>query len=152
MIIYWNRLILFIVGVVSGSLAISAVIAPVVQHVLGFPHGEGIYNFLSPICHQYPTRSLWVLERPLGLCARCLSGYLGVFSAVLFWQSSIAFKKRVLIGIPILAVSIIEPLFQLLTSYQSTNIIRFVLGVLGGIALCLLLLPVIPVSPKGAAR
>jgi uncharacterized membrane protein len=152
MIIFWNRSILLIVGVTSGLLAISALAAPVIQHVLGFPHGEGIYNGLDPICHQYPTRSLWLFGRPLGLCTRCLSGYLGVLLAVLFWRNSMPLRKRALIGVPVFAVSVIEPLFQFLTSYQSSNATRFVLGAAGGIALCLLLLPVVPINPKGVVR
>ncbi|MCP4123851.1 MAG: DUF2085 domain-containing protein [Bacteroidetes bacterium] len=148
----WNRSILAIIIVVAGSLVAIAICAPIIQHFRGYPYGEELYRFLHPICHQYPTRSLWVFDRPLGLCTRCLSGYLGVMFAVFFRRWWWGGKKRFVIGLLLLALAILDPIVQLNTSYISSNPMRFLTGALGGFAVSLMFMPVFSLQSKGKLR
>jgi uncharacterized membrane protein len=116
--------------------------APVLQELKGYPAGEGIYSLFSPICHQYPTRSFWIFERPWALCARCSSAYLGVALAALFIKPALPFYKRSLIGAILVALAAIDPTLQLFGFYESINTIRLITGLLGGIGGFLLLYPI----------
>lgn len=116
-----------------------ALLAPTSQHFIGFPAGEKYYNLLQSICHQYPSRSLFIFDQPLGLCSRCFAGYFGVFFASTFLVLRLSYLKRFLLGLLILSIMIIDPIVQLLTNYESNNIIRFLTGFAGGIAFFLII-------------
>lgn len=115
------------------GLPFLAISAPIVQTSFGFPNGEGIYSILSPVCHQYPTRSLWILNRPFALCSRCFSGYLGLGIGFLLIRSQNNYLKRLIFGIGLAIPGVLDGLIQLWTTYESTNIIRFLTGFSGGI-------------------
>lgn len=121
--------------------------APTVQHFAGYPAGESIYAMFSPICHQYPTRSFWIFNRPWALCARCSSAYLGIALTALFLRLRLGFLKRAAIGALIIVIVAIDPIFQLLGFYESTNYIRLTTGLVGGLGAFLLLYP-IPLKHK----
>lgn len=123
------------------GLPFLAISAPVIQTTFGYPNGEGFYSFLSPICHQYPTRSLWVLNRPFALCSRCFSGYLGLSIGFLFFHSQIRYLKRFFFGIGLLIPGVLDGLIQLWTTYESTNIIRFFTGLSGGLGVFYIIYP-----------
>ena len=115
------------------GLPLLAFSAPIIQTTYGYPNGEGIYSILSPICHQYPTRSLWILNRPFALCSRCFSGYFGLGVGFLFFLSQNNYLKRLIFGVGLLSPGVLDGLMQLWTSYESTNIIRFFTGFSGGL-------------------
>jgi hypothetical protein len=56
-------------GVCALGLVLMSLWAPVVQSSRGYPAGEGAYRALTHICHQYPSRCVWVAGRPMALCA-----------------------------------------------------------------------------------
>ena len=60
------------------GVVLSAVTAPIIEKIYGYPTGENIYSFFWYVCHQYPTRSFWVLQHPFALCSRCTGGYTGI--------------------------------------------------------------------------
>jgi len=124
------------------SLSLLAVAAPTIQSIFGYPSGEGLYSLLSPICHQYPTRSLWILNRPFALCSRCFSGYLGVGIGLYFIQSQKKYLFRLLIGFLLILPGILDGLIQLNTSYESVNMIRVLTGFLGGLGVFYLFYPI----------
>lgn len=124
-----------------GIIFFLAVFAPIIQEVKGYPAGESIYALFRPICHQYPTRSLWIFDRPWALCTRCSFGYLGIAIASIFLKLKASYRIRALLGFLLLAVVAIDPLFQLLTLYESTNILRILTGLIGGCAVFLILYP-----------
>jgi|TARA_B100000809_G_scaffold257806_1_gene300031 uncharacterized membrane protein len=123
------------------GLPLLAISAPIIQTTFGFPNGEGIYSFLSPICHQYPTRSLWILNRPFALCSRCFSGYFGLGIGFLFFRSQNNYLKRLILGIGLLIPGVLDGLIQLWTSYESTNTIRFFTGFSGGLGVFYIIHP-----------
>lgn len=136
-----TTLILMIIPIV---LVFTAFSAPAVQTLIGYPAGEREYALLSKICHQYPTRCIWILHRPMALCARCLFGYLGLLAGMALIIGSTSFTlswKRAVFGILLLLIAIIDPLIQLLTGYESSNFVRAVTGLFGGLAITWILFP-----------
>jgi len=131
----------FIFGVLFIIISFLALIAPVIQSVFGYPYGEKIYTLLSPVCHQYPTRSLWITNRPFALCCRCFGGYLGLGLSFFIIHSSHKYIKRFLIGLIMILPSIIDGLFQIMSTYESINIIRFITGLSAGLGLFFIVYP-----------
>jgi len=123
------------------SIALLSLAAPTMQTFFGFPYGEKIYSFLSPICHQYPTRSLWILERPFALCSRCFAGYLGIALTAVLVFSMQKYIKRLTIGVICLIPGIFDGLLQLFTEYESSNLARFLTGILGGFGIFMMIFP-----------
>ena len=130
-----------LLGLFFFSLSLLAISAPVIQTVIGYPNGEGIYSLLSPICHQYPTRSFWILDRPFALCSRCFSGYLGLSIGFLLISYKATYYKRFLWGVTYLIPGVLDGLLQLWTSYESTNIMRFFTGLSGGVGIFFIIYP-----------
>lgn len=122
-----------------GSLSI---IAPVQQTIQGYPKGERIYSLLSPICHQYPTRSFWIMDRPFALCSRCVSGYLGLSLGLFFPVFNLKYFTRVMVGGILLIPGIADGLLQYYTGYESINALRFITGLLGGIGIAFIMIPI----------
>ncbi len=116
--------------------------APIIQHIKGYPAGENIYTLLSPICHQYPTRSFWIFDRPWALCARCSTAYLGIALAAVFSKSKYPYYQRAMIGIILICLAAIDPILQLFSFYESNNIIRLITGIIGGYGAFMLLYPI----------
>lgn len=58
-------------------LAGAAVVAPYVSASGYSLFALAIFWFFSPVCHQDPARSFWILGAPVAVCARCLGIYLG---------------------------------------------------------------------------
>lgn len=113
-----------------------AVTAPTIQHLLGYPMGESLYDLVDPICHQYPSRSLWLFDRPSALCFRCTMGYAGLsLVAPLSFIRGIRKKSWYLLGFFGLIISITEPLLVGVSVYESSNLTRIIFGLLGGISL-----------------
>jgi len=135
---YFIRICVFIFSFIIVILSIGA---PILQTIYGYPDGESIYILLHKICHQYPTRSFWIMNRPFALCSRCFGGYLGLSLASLLITFNNKFFYRIIIGIIFLLPGIIDGLVQLKYSYESTNLIRFITGMIGGIGFFLILCP-----------
>ena len=138
---YSDRMLRITISLFFGGIVILSFYAPVTQHINNYPAGEEIYSLFNPICHQYPTRSFWLFNRPTALCARCVSGYLGVFLASIFIRLRIKYRYRLLIGIGLLLIAIIDPILQLNSSYESANAVRFLSGLIGGISVFLIIYP-----------
>lgn len=138
---FLDRIFRTVIVLLFGSMTLLAIYAPLIQHFNHYPAGEEIYSLFRPICHQYPTRSFWIFGLPFALCARCSSGYLGVVLAAAFLKLNFKYSHRLIIGILILLVAIIDPVLQLYGYYESNNIARFVSGLSGGISVFLILYP-----------
>jgi len=132
-------LIRFILSATSFSLFLAAILAPLIQHIFGYPHGEAIYSHLSGICHQYPTRSFWIFNRPFALCSRCTSMYMGLFIFSTFFTIKKNYTKRLIIGFSLILFVSFDPIIQLFTSYESNNFIRLVTGIIGGVGTFLII-------------
>ncbi len=119
-------------GVLGAGLVAMAVGAPVMQHMLGFPHGESFYALLDPICHQYPTRSLWVFDRPFALCARCTTGYLGLAIASAWSIRPSARRSLIWIAVAAFVIAIVEPIVHPRIVDDVSIASRLVFGLIGG--------------------
>jgi len=143
-----NKVIRIIFGIFFLSLSLLAIIAPTYQSICGYPKGEKIYSLLSPICHQYPTRSIWIFDRPFALCSRCFGGYLGLGISYFIIHPKQKYLFRLLKGIILVIPGITDGIFQLMTIYESSNIIRLITGILGGIGIFYILYPFKSVKDK----
>ncbi len=120
------------IGAIALGIVTFSVAAPVIQNFFGYPAGEEIYYHLSGICHQYPTRSFWIFDRPFALCARCTTGYLGLMIFAFFFKISWNYSKRLLLGFLFLFLAVLDPFIQLFFNYESNNYLRFLSGIIGG--------------------
>lgn len=132
------------------AIVFSAITAPILQKVFGYPAGEKIYSIFGHICHQYPTRSFWVLDLPFALCSRCTGGYMGVFLTAFIFSYNIhlkteklglIIKKRFFTGTLLLLIGVLDGLWQALGFYDSGNLARFFSGLIGGAGVFFLLYP-----------
>lgn len=135
------RLLRIVVTCAALALAVASLAAPAWQSARGYPAGEGAYRTLSHICHQYPSRCLWVAGRPSALCARCTAGYLGVAAMALAMPRLRPRRGARRLGLALLAVAVAEPWARLLAGGESNLMMRLVLGSAGGIGLCLVTFP-----------
>lgn len=137
----YRNLTINALGIFFLCISLLSLTAPLIQSLNGYPSGEGLYSFLSPICHQYPTRSLWIMERPFALCTRCFSGYLGLGIGMIFIRPNYFYFRRLLIGMLLLLPGVLDGVIQLLTDYESNNFTRAFTGLVAGVGLYFILCP-----------
>jgi uncharacterized membrane protein len=122
----------FFFALLGAGLVVVALGAPVLQHVMGFPYGESWYAIVDPICHQFPTRSLWIFDRPFALCARCTAGYAGLAVASV-WSLRPSARRRLLwVAVAAFAVAIVEPIVHPRVVDDVSKASRLFFGLLGG--------------------
>jgi uncharacterized membrane protein len=115
----------------------AAVAAPLGNGLLGYPSGERFYAFLSDICHQFPTRSFWLFDHPLAICARCTGGYLGITAGVLavMLTKGPTGRNHLAMGAALFVAAVLEAYIGL----SDGNIWRAISGFVGGYGLMLLI-------------
>lgn len=123
------------------SIFILALLAPIIQHLKGYPSGENIYSFFSSVCHQYPTRCLWVFNLPTALCSRCCFLYFGLSISPLVFRSEKRYLSRLLFGLFLIIIASIDPILQLLKLYESNNYLRVFTGFIGGVGTFFVIYP-----------
>ncbi|MFQ5684382.1 MAG: DUF2085 domain-containing protein [Candidatus Binatia bacterium] len=99
-----------------------------------------LYWILSPLCHQRPSRSLWIFGSPMGVDARCFALYTAFLLTGLSLRCDLG-KTRWRIGLLLLLPILVDGFTQLFGLRESTNVLRVLTGALGGIGLGLLLYP-----------
>ena len=117
-----------------------AIIAPILEYQR-LEVSRTLYDTTHNICNQLPTRCLWILTSPMGLCARCFGIYLtmlatGIF-LIRFGSKHIYWKSAVLLMIP----CIIDGSTQYLGHRLSNNGLRLITGSLAGIGMGLFFFP-----------
>jgi len=87
-----------------------------------------LYLFFSPICHQLPERSFFLFGHQLPVCARCIGIYLGAFSGSFFARKNSP-PPWVLVAavVPMALDGGTQLVFR-----ESTNVLRFVTGLIAG--------------------
>ncbi len=105
-----------------------------------------IYLLFSPGCHQLPERSLFLFGYKLAVCARCTAIYFGFLIASLIYPLFKEIDNKETPGKWLLILSLIpmglDGGAQMVTSYESTNLIRAITGGIFGIILPLYIIPV----------
>ena len=120
-----------------------AISAPVVQAILGYPYGELGYRLLFSICHQYPLRSFWILDHPMGVCARCTGGYSGVVLGIIVILSKSNYNRHqpgflLVLGSILFALGVGDAILKTWTGIDGTNAWRLSTGLVGGMGFAVL--------------
>ncbi len=90
-----------------------------------------IFLFFSPVCHQDPARSFWILGAPVAVCARCLGIYLGAAAGA--WIP--APRRMLLSGLALFAaLNLADVLTEAAAWHGNWKLTRFLLGALLGLA------------------
>lgn len=93
-----------------------------------------IYKWL-PIffgCHCRPDRSFFISGKQFPICARCTGELVGMFLCIFSYHF---IKFKISIYILLMIPLILDGFIQLLTNYESTNLKRFITGLLFGYSL-----------------
>lgn len=140
-----ERVFLISWGVFVGFIAVlflGVIAAPLFRFWGAHGLADFLYRFYHLTCHQLSSRSWFILGEKLGVCVRCFATYLSLIPAAtaLFirplreWLARRSFLKFVLpVFLGLLSPTIIDGLLQLLTPWESVNLLRFITGGLAGI-------------------
>jgi uncharacterized membrane protein len=126
-------LILAIPVCLLGNLAFMSCFAPVAEEYSLFTISNFFYGFLSGICHQYPTRCLWILNRPMALCSRCFSVYASL-TICLLCLPLIRGRKFIVLSTLLFIPLVVDGLLQFGGIAASDHFRRGLTGVLFGAA------------------
>ncbi|MGH2396535.1 MAG: DUF2085 domain-containing protein [bacterium] len=133
----------------SATLAALALAAPMLEYVRS-PVARPLYRLLSFICHQIPSRSLFIAGSNAGLCFRCMAMYAALAAATAFPLGTMIQRLgrgfHGLLHVPLArSISAVKGLFILMLIADgllpilgwppSTNTRRIVTGFLGGWAI-----------------
>lgn len=118
---------------IFGYLAVISLLAPILEEYFFYSISNYFYNVLSSICHQFPSRSLWIINRPMGLCSRCFSIYAS-FSISIFFIPLFKKNKNIFMISFLLLPLILDGFFQYYGIRGSDNFTRMFSGILFGVA------------------
>jgi len=95
------------------------------------PVARGVYLTGDIMCHQHANRSFFIGGNQMPFCARCVGIFLGLTIGMII---GLFFEVRVGIGLYLLALipMVLDGGLQLVSSYESTNFIRLLTGLLVG--------------------
>jgi uncharacterized membrane protein len=108
-------------------------LAPILEEYYFYSLSNYFYNVLSSICHQYPTRSLWIMNRPMGLCSRCFAVYAS-FSISLIFLPLLKNRRHIALLCFLFLPLILDGLLQYYNIGESDNFSRVLSGVLFGVS------------------
>ena len=137
---------------VSGLFLLLTIILPFFLDKTGFV--SIISDLFGIICHQNPERSIFVLGNSMPLCARCFGMAVGTFAACCvgvlltpvgsFFDRCMTYfhlpkEEKNLKYLAIILMILMVPMMadgfiQLLTDYESTNVLRVMTGTIFGYA------------------
>lgn len=97
-------------------------------------------TFFGKICHQIPERCFSFRGKKLPICARCSGLYLGIvlgFLLTFLIKDYLSFNISFLLSIDILLIfiEILDVAIKKDKLINDTNIKRFIIGILGGLAI-----------------
>lgn len=94
-----------------------------------------VYSCGDRLCHQKAERSFFINNNQMPFCSRCTAIWLGLtigLGFMIFYKIELDQKFLILIIIGFVPITI-DGVGQLLNLWESTNIIRFITGILIGI-------------------
>jgi uncharacterized membrane protein len=105
-------------------------------------------------CHGIPRRCLTLWNVPMPICARCTAIYGGALAGLILMRLLPAMSERAArMAMAIAATPLaIDGLTQLTTLRESTNALRLITGVLGGIGFALWALTAVERHTPGATE
>ena len=116
-----------------GYLAIISLLAPILEEYYLYSLSNYFYSVLSNICHQYPTRSLWIMNRPMGLCSRCFAIYTS-FSISLVFLPLLKNRRHIVLLCFLFLPIILDGFLQYYNIKESNNFNRVLSGLMFGTA------------------
>lgn len=119
--------------IISFILVLSSMTAPLFQEYRIYRLSALLYQFERNICHQLPTRCIWLFNRPMGLCARCFGIYTGIFLFTLLILSYNFYIKTIWILLLIIPISI--DIGAKTWGWHGTRLTSFFTGILGAISI-----------------
>ena len=125
-------------------LLISSFFTPYFETRLMTNYYEFFNGILGKICHQYPSRCLYVFGSNMGLCARCFSIYLSILiSSVFYLFLDINLKgySRLIMASILITPLIVDGITQHLHLQTSTNFVRVITGLMAGLGISNILVP-----------
>lgn len=111
-----------------------------------------IREFGSVICHQRPSRCLWLNDYPCGLCAKCLGFYLGVwFSTIIFLVFGLVLRGlfSLVITMPFIYLMIDSFVIKHAIVLPAENIANVILAIVAGFGMYNLFLNVLALGGRG---
>ena len=117
---------------------LDSIIAPLLESKMI----QASFYFYLPlcfICHQLPTRCLWIFGSNMALCSRCFGIYSGIVLIGIFfnlrWINKFSWKFAFIFMLP----AIVDGITQYMGLRMSNNLIRFGSGLLFGIGIGMVL-------------
>ena len=97
-------------------------------------------SILNLICHRKPERSFFIKGHQFPICARCTGFYLSIISYTIFAYITpiIYTNEYVFFGLILCIPTIIDGITQALGKRESSNTLRFITGLIGGIGLMII--------------
>ena len=128
------RLLILVPAGLFGYLALASVSAPIFEELKVYSISNFLYRSLSHICHQFPSRSIWIMKRPMGLCSRCFAIY-ALFAAFLILPtfSKSNNKTKNLIAVLLFVPVIVDGSLQYFHLRESSNLMRIISGGMFGL-------------------
>ena len=100
-----------------------------------------MYFFYKPVCHQMVDRSFEINGYIFAVCVRCFGFYLGgLFISLLYWFKRDIFVWKLSYYIMLIIPAIIDFICEKIDLYTNLESLRFITGLLLGIAVFQLLL------------
>jgi len=122
-------------------LLIDSILAPFLESRM-IADSYYFYEILRNICHQLPSRCIWIFGSNMALCSRCFGIFLGMFLIGIYLgvkgENKIYWKSSIALIIPVL----IDGITQIKGLRQSNNSLRFYTGFLGGVGAGVIIFPV----------
>lgn len=130
---HWPWLFLFVPGALLGLSALAPVLAAMGAHgTAGL-----LYRWFGLICHQMPSRSLWIAGRPMAICARDVGLYAGMFLGMLILLVRGDHRTPAWGAILLAAPMALDGSMQFLGIWESLNVTRLCTGCAAGLGVSL---------------
>ena len=90
-------------------------------------------------CHRLPERTFKIGNRYFPVCSRCTGLYIGLFTTIILLFYIEFHPILIFIGPLMLLPTLLDGFLQYCGIRMSTNLIRFITGVIGGIGLAIMI-------------
>jgi len=98
-----------------------------------------VYGFFSVTCHQKEERSFFLFDQQMPVCARCTGIYFFLLLGTVLFP---LFKKPKILWLYIFLLPMaLDGGLQLISSYESNNLLRFITGGLAGLIAPFFIIP-----------
>jgi uncharacterized membrane protein len=95
-----------------------------------------IYAVFSPVCHQIPERSFFLLGFPMAVCTRCLGIYTGCFLGMILYPVIQGFSStatpKILLFVLMTSPIAIDTVGNFFSLWETTPWLRFFVGFIWG--------------------